>query len=69
MKVQYPVVKNITIDKDVKYDIGYVTGEVIGFIQGDEQTPDKFVICDDKSGAFIKVNIGECYKFEENADS
>lgn len=69
MKVQYPIVRNITIDKDVKYDIDYSTGEIVGFIQGDGQIPDKFMICDDKSGAFIKVNVGECYKFEEDADS
>lgn len=69
MKVKYPVVKTITIDKDVKHGIEYSTGEIVGFIQGDRQTPDKFMICDDESGAFIKVNVGECYKFEEDVDS
>lgn len=64
MKVKYPFIKNITIDKDVKYDIEYCTGEIVGFIQGDKQTPDKFMICDDESGAFIKVNVGECYKID-----
>ena len=69
MKVQYPIVRNITIDKDVRYNIDYSTGEIVGFIQGDKQTPDKFMICDDKSGAFIKVNVSECYKIEDNANS
>ena len=69
MKVKYSVVKKITINKDVKYDIEYATGEIVGFIQGDRQNPDKFMICDDESGAFIKVNVGECYKVEENANS
>lgn len=64
MKVQYPIVRNITIDKDVRYNIDYSTGEIVGFIQGDKQTPDKFMICDDESGAFIKVNVGECYKVD-----
>lgn len=64
MKVKYPVVKKITINKDVKYDIEHCTGEIVGFIQGDKQTPDKFMICDDESGAFIKVDVGECYKFD-----
>ena len=35
MKVQYPIIRNITIDKDVRYDIDYSTGEIVGFIQGD----------------------------------
>lgn len=69
MKVKYPIIRSITVDKDVRYDIGYSTGEIVGFVQGDKQTPDRFIVCDDKSGAFIKVNVGECYKFEEDADS
>lgn len=64
MKVQYPVVRNITIHEDVRFDIDYSTGEIVGFIQGDEKTPDKFMICDDKSGAFIKVNVCECIKID-----
>lgn len=64
MKVQYPVVKQITVDKDVKYDIDYSTGEIVGFAQGDKQTPDRFIVYNDKSGAFIKVNVGECYKVD-----
>ena len=64
MKVQYPIVRNITVDEDVRFDIDYCTGEIVGFIQGDGKTPDKFMICDGKSGAFIKVNVGECYKVD-----
>ena len=64
MKVQYPIIRSITVYKDVRYDIGYATGEIVGFIQGNGKTPDKFMICDDKSGAFIKVNVGECYKVD-----
>ena len=64
MKVQYPIVRNITVDKDVRYDIGYSTGEIVGLIPGNDKTPDKFLVVDDKSGAFIKVNVSECYKVD-----
>lgn len=69
MKVQYPIVRTITIDEDVRFDIGCATGEIVGFIQGDGKIPDRFVVCDDKSGAFIKVDVGECCKFEEDVNS
>ena len=68
MKVRYPVIRNIIIDKDVRYDIDYCTGEIVGLIKEDECTNDKLLIYDDKRDAFIKVNIHECRKFEEDAN-
>lgn len=64
MKVQYPVVKQITVDKDIKFNIDYSTGEIVGIIPGNDKTPDKLLVIDDKSGAFIKVNVSECYKVD-----
>lgn len=64
MRVKYPIVKKITVDKDVKYDIEYCTGEIVGYVSGRDDKPDKFVVCDDESGAFIKVNVGECFKVD-----
>ena len=64
MKVRYRVVTRIDIDKDIKYTIEYAIGEVAGFIPGNKDNPDKFLIADDKSGTFIKVNVSECYKVD-----
>ena len=64
MRVEYPVVKKITVDKDVKYDIGYCTGEIAGFIPGNKNNPDMFLVADDESGAFIKVKVFECIKVD-----
>ena len=69
MKVKYPVGYNYSNSTYKGVELEYSTGEIVGFIQGDEQIPDRFIVCDDKSGAFIKINVGECYKFEEDADS
>ena len=64
MRVKYPVITHITIDKDCKFKIDYSIGEIAGFIPGDDSTPDRFLIADDASGAFIKVNVSECFKID-----
>lgn len=64
MKVKYFFVQHITVDKDVKFKIDYATGEIAGFIPGSDTVPDKFLVADDKSGAFIKVNVSECFKID-----
>lgn len=69
MKVRYSIVKKITVNKDIEYDIEYSTGEIAGFIPGNKNNPDMFLIADDKSGAFIKVKVFDCIKIEDNANS
>lgn len=36
------------------------TGEVVEFIKGGFLSDDKFLIADDKSGKFIKVDVRDC---------
>lgn len=68
MKVKYPISFTINNNNDVvKFE--YSTGEIVGFIPGNVSFPDRFMVCDDKSGAFIKVNVDECYKVEDDVDS
>lgn len=64
MKVKYPIVKKITVNKDIKYDIEYSTGEIAGFIPGNKDNADMFLVADDESGAFIKVKVFECIKVD-----
>ena len=52
MKVKYPISFNIINNDDIKFE--YSTGEVAGFIPGDKDNPDRFIVADDKSGAFLK---------------
>lgn len=65
MKVRYPVVKKIIVNKDIKYNIEYSTGEIAGFIPGNNKNnPDMFLVADDECGAFIKVKVYECFKID-----
>lgn len=72
MKVEYTVIQirtrivnsaPITYNKGVKH-----TGEVIGFISGNNNEPDKLVIADDITKSFVKVNMNDC-KIIDNAES
>jgi len=42
------------------------TGKVIEFIKGGFWSKDKFLIADDKSGKFIKVEVCDCTVINEN---
>ena len=72
MKIEYTVIQIctrivnsilITYNKGVKH-----TGEVIGFISGNNDEPDKLVIVDDITKHFVKVNMNDC-KIIDNAES
>lgn len=64
MKVEYTVIQvhtrivnstPITYNKGIKH-----TGEVVGFISGNNNEPDKLVIADYGTKRFVKVNMNEC---------
>lgn len=72
MKVEYAVIQvctrivnntPITYNKGVKH-----TGEVVGFISGNNNDPDKLVIADDITKHFVKVNMDDC-KIIDDAES
>lgn len=41
------------------------TGEVVGFISGNNNEPDKLVIADDETKRFVKVNIDDCKMMDD----
>lgn len=64
MKVEFTIIQvhtrivnstPITYNKGIKH-----TGEVIGFISGNNNEPDKLVIADYGTKRFVKVNMNEC---------
>ena len=64
MKVEYTVIQvrtcivnsaPITYNQGVKH-----TGEIIGFISGNNNESDKLVIADDITKHFVKVNMDDC---------
>lgn len=57
MKVKYPFVQHISVDKDVKFKIEYATSEIAGFIPGNDKTPDKFLVADDKVVLLLKLML------------
>lgn len=72
MKVEFTIIQvhtrivnstPITYNKGIKH-----TGEVIGFISGNNNEPDKLVIADYGTKRFVKVNMNEC-KIIDNAES
>lgn len=72
MKVEFTIIQvhtrivnstPITYNKGIKH-----TGEVVGFISGNNNEPDKLVIADYGTKRFVKVNMNEC-KIIDNANS
>ena len=72
MKVEYTIIEVrtrivngdlIAYNHETKH-----TGEVIGFISGNNNEPDKLVIADYGTKRFVKVNMNEC-KIIDNAES
>lgn len=72
MKVEFTIIQvhtrivnstPITYNKVIKR-----TGEVVGFISGNNNEPDKLVIADYSTKRFVKVNMNEC-KIIDNAES
>lgn len=72
MKVEYTVIQvctrivnsiPITYNQGVKH-----TGEIVGFISGNNNEPDKLVIADDITKHFVKVNMDDC-KIINDAES
>ena len=64
MKVEFTVIQvctrivnstPITYNKGIKH-----TGEVVGFISGNNNEPDKLVIADYGTKRFVKVNMDDC---------
>lgn len=72
MKVEYTVIQirtRIVNSTPITYNQGVKhTGEVVGFISGDNGEPDKLVIADDIDKRFVKVNMNDC-KIIDNAES
>ena len=61
MKVKYLISFNIN-NEDIKFE--YSTGEIAGFITEDKDNPDRFLVVDNNSGAFLKVKVCECFKID-----
>lgn len=40
------------------------TGNIVGFIPGNDKEIDKFIIVDDNTNRFIKVNINDCRRID-----
>lgn len=72
MKVEYTVVQAKTRiikgDLVVYHDKERHTGEVVGFISGNKNEPDRLVIADDDTKCFVKVDMNDC-KVIDNANS
>lgn len=62
MKVKHSISFNITNDGDIEFE--YFIGEVIRFIPGDNYSPDKFIVVDDKSGDSLEIKVCECFKID-----
>lgn len=68
IKVKYKIVdyigygdaSDIYPETDINDFITTGTGEVMEFIEGGILTSDKFLICDDITHKFIKIDIDEC---------
>lgn len=64
MKVEYIVVQAKT--RIINGDLAVFnhreihTGEVVGFISGNNNEPDKLVIADDDTKGFVKIDINDC---------
>lgn len=64
MKVIYKVYtstyNSITGEMDVK--VSTAKGEIVGVLPGNALNPDRFIVCDDDTSKFVKVNINDCIK-------
>ena len=58
--VGYDVASDIYSETNINDFITNSTGEVIEFIEGGILTSDKFLICDDITHKFIKVDVDKC---------
>lgn len=72
MKVEYIVIQvrtRIVNSTPITYNQGVKhTGEIVGFISGNNNEPDKLVIADDITKHFVKVNMDDC-KIIDDAES
>lgn len=73
MKVKYTIFDNrsyltaINIyPEEAKYEdfLSHHTGEIVEFLPATLIHPDRFLICDDDTKRFIKVNVSDCYKID-----
>lgn len=58
--VGYGATSDIYPETNINDFITNSTGEVIEFIEGGILTSDKFLICDDITHKFIKVDVDKC---------
>lgn len=58
--VGYGAASDIYSETNINDFITNSTGEVIEFIEGGILTSDKFLICDDITNKFIKVDVDKC---------
>ena len=72
MKVEYTVIQvrtRIVNSTPITYNQGVKhTGEIVEFISGNNNDPDKLVIADDDTKHFVKVNMDDC-KIIDDAES
>lgn len=68
MKVEYNKIVTRTYiinEHHITYDVQEKrTGEVVGFISGNNGESDKLVIADDETKEFIKTDINMCHKID-----
>lgn len=68
MKVEYTVIQistRIVDSTPIIYSQRVKrTGEIAGFIPGNKDNADMFLVADDESGAFVKVKVFECIKVD-----
>ena len=68
MKVEYNKIVTRTRSVNGHYNTYNVqekrTGEVVGFISGNNGEADKLVIADDETKQFVKIDINMCHKID-----
>ena len=68
MKVEYNKIVTRTRSVNGHYNTYNVqekrTGEVVGFISGNNSEVDKLVIADDETKQFVKIDINMCHKID-----
>ena len=68
MKVEYNIIVTRTRSVNGHYNTYNVqekrTGEVVGFISGNNDETDRLVIADDETKRFVKIDINMCHKID-----